>query len=261
MAEVDAKSGTMNIGGVALEVDVRGEGKPLLLLASEEQLELGTPLVDQLAARYRVVIPSAPGFGRSERPDWMTRAEDAAYVYLDLVESLNLRDVTVLGFSLGGWQAAEMAVMDDSFIATLVLVDPYGVKIGGPLDVDIQDLWIQTPETVAALTWRDPSLAQRDYSAMSEDELTVIARNRETFARFCWEPYMHNPKLKHRLHRISAPTLLLWGENDGIVTPDYGKAYAGLIPGARFETIPQAGHFPHLENPQAFMQAFERFVG
>lgn len=260
MAATGSSTQMMAVGGIGLEVDIRGDGPPLLLFSSEEQLENNTGLVDELASRFKVVMPSAPGFGHSERPVWMTRAEDIAFVYLDLIEHLELTDVTVLGFSMGGWIAAEMAVIDDSAMRKLVLVGPYGVKIGGPTDVDIQDLWIQHPDKIAALTWAKPESAVRDYSAMSEGELTVVARNRETFARLCWEPYMHNPKLKHRLHRIDVPTLVLWGSEDGITSPDYGQAYAQLITGAQFEMIPGAGHFPHLENEDGFVSAFDKFV-
>jgi pimeloyl-ACP methyl ester carboxylesterase len=95
---------------------------------------------------------------------------------------------------------------------------------------------------------------------MPEEKLTTVARNLESFARFGWEPYMHNPKLRHRLHRIKVPTLLVWGENDGIVTPDYGAAYRDLIPGARMATIAKAGHLPHLEQPDGFMKELRGFL-
>ncbi|MGE3248478.1 MAG: alpha/beta fold hydrolase [Beijerinckiaceae bacterium] len=261
MPGAESNTSIMAIGGVSLEVEIRGSGAPLLLLSNEEQLENRSTLADRLAQKYQLIIPSPPGFGHSERPDWMTRAEDISFVYLDLLEHLKLKDVTVLGCSLGGWIAAEMAVVDDSPFSKIVLADPYGVKIGGPYDRDVQDLWIQTPEKVAAMFWKNPELAKVDYTQMSEDELTVVARNKETFARFCWEPYMHNPKLMHRLHRIGVPTLVVWGDNDGVVTKDYGKAYAGLIPGAKFETIADAGHYPQLENTDAFLATFERFAG
>jgi pimeloyl-ACP methyl ester carboxylesterase len=251
----------MNVGGIEIEVDVRGSGKPLLLLSGEEQLENRSPFADALAKKYQVIIPSAPGFGHSPRPDWFTRTEDIPFVYNDLARQMNLQDALVVGCSHGGWIAAELAVLDDSFMSKLVLVDAYGVKIGGPYDRDIQDLWIQTTGQVAALTWKNPALAVRDFTAMTEDEVTVVAQNRETFARYSWEPYLHNPKLKFRLHRIRKPTLVVWGENDGIVTPEYGKAYAGLIPGAKFETVADAGHYPHLENQAGFMAVFERFAG
>ncbi len=261
MAVAEANTKTMKVGGVEIEVDIRGTGKPLLFLSSEEQLENASPLVDDLAKKYQVIIPSAPGFGRSPRPDWMTNPDDIAYVYLDLLATLGLNDVIVVGFSLGGWIAAEIATKDTRRISKLVLVDAYGVKIGGPFDVDIEDMWVLHPQKVAALKWHDVEKGKRDFASMNDDQLTVVAQNIETFARFCWEPYMHNPKLKRRLHRIDVPTLVVWGENDGLTKASYGKAYAGLIPGAKFETIAAAGHFPHIEQPEAFAKVLNGFIG
>ena len=260
MAMADTKVRMVKAGSVELEVDIRGTGAPLLLLTSEEQLELDLPLVDELAKTYQVIIPSPPGFGRSPRPNWMTNPDDIAYVYLDLLDALGTKKTNVLGFSFGGWIAAEMAVKDDSLISKLVLVDPYGVKIGGPFDVDIEDMWTLHPAKVAAMKWCDTEKGKRDFSKMNDDQLTVVAQNIETFARFCWDPYRHNPKLKHRLHRIATPTLVIWGENDGLTKPAYGRAYAKLIPGAKFETIAQAGHFPHIEQPAAFAKVLHGFL-
>jgi pimeloyl-ACP methyl ester carboxylesterase len=97
-------------------------------------------------------------------------------------------------------------------------------------------------------------------AALSDEALEVVARNREASALYLWEPYAHNPKLTRRLHRIDVPVLLLWGESDGIVTPDYGRAYAERIPGARFELIAGAGHVPQLERPDAFVECVVRFL-
>jgi len=250
----------ISVSGIDIEVRTYGTGAPLLLLAGEEQLEVDSPFVKELARDHKVIMPSPPGFGTSGRPDWITNPDDLAYVMLDLVEKLGLDNVPVVGCSLGGWIAAEMATKDDSRFSRLALIDPYGVKVGGPFDVDIQDIWILHPSKVAAMKWRDVEKGKRDYSTMSDDQLAVIARNTETFARFCWEPYMHNPKLKHRLHRIATPTLVIWGENDGVTAPSYGKAYAGLIPGARFETIAEAGHYPQIEQPEAVLKALRAFL-
>ena len=97
----------------------------------------------------------------------------------------------------------------------------------------------------------DMQFAHRDYDAMSEDELAVVARNRESTALFAWNPYMYNPKLKQRLHRIGVPVLFLWGASDRFAPPEYGRSYCAAIPGATFALIPDAGHFPHIEQPQA----------
>lgn len=250
----------VNVHGIDIEVKTLGAGAPIFLLQGEEQLEAGSAFVADLARTNKVIMPSPPGFGTSGRPDWVTNPDDLAYVMLDLAGMLGLAGAPLVGCSLGGWIAAEMATKDDSRFSHLVLIDAYGVKVGGPFDVDIQDVWIQLPQKVAAMKWRDQEKGKRDYAAMNDDQLTVVARNTESFARFCWEPYMHNPKLKHRLHRIQTPTLVLWGENDGVASAAYGKAYAGLIPGAQFETIAEAAHYPQIEQPEAVLKALRAFI-
>jgi pimeloyl-ACP methyl ester carboxylesterase len=252
----------VTIQGLKLEVERRGSGKPLLLLLSEESAqELSSPFVEGLAKGHELIIPQAPGFGRSERPDWVSSPDDISYMYLDLVEKLGLKGVPIVGLGLGGWIANEMLVKDDSFASRLVLVDPFGVKIGGPFDRDVQDIWTLHPTKVAELKWHDPDNGKRDYAGMEEEDVSIIARNLESFARFCWEPYMHNPKLKGRLSRIQVPTLFIWGESDGVITPAYGKAYSELIAGAKFVTVPKAGHYPQLEQPQAVLQHIDAFLG
>ena len=257
---VKSSSKFVTLGDAKIEVERRGKGKPLLLLYGEEALELEAPFVDELARKYEVIIPSPPGFGKSNRPDWITNIDDIAYLYLDLIEKLDLKKITVVGCSLGGWIALEMATKDDSRFAKLLLVDPYGVKIGGPWDRDIADIWATHPAELAKLKWHDPEKGKRDFPAMPEDKLAIIARNTESTARFCWEPYLHNPKLKHRLNRVTVPTLFVWGKSDGIVKESYGKAYAKLIKGAKFASLAKAGHLPHIEQPEAFLKAVKGFI-
>lgn len=253
-------SSLLRVSGMELELERRGRGDPLLVFYGEEGLELEAPALAELARDHELVIPSPPGFGRSERPDWIESPDDISYIYLDLLERLGFDKVPAIGFSLGGWLALEMATKDDSFFSKLVLVDPYGVKIGGPMDRDIEDVWNIHPERVAQLKWFDPEKGKRDFTAMPEHELAIIARNSESFARFCWDPCMHNPKLARRLHRVRVPTLFVWGENDGIVTPDYGRAYSRMIPRAEFSTIGMTGHYPHLEQPEAFLRLVRSFL-
>lgn len=251
----------IGLTGLKIEVERRGSGPPLMLIYGEEALELDAPWLDQIAERHELIIVSPPGFGGSERPLWLTNPNDLAFCCLELADKLKLKDCVVLGCSLGGWIAAEMAAMDDAFIAKLVLVAPYGIKIGGPLDVDILDIWLTHPAKVLAARWHDQSKGKRDFKAMSDDALTIVARNSESTARFCWQPYMHNPKLAHRLQRIAVPTLLVWGEQDRVVTTAYGRGFAERIPGAKLEVIADAGHYPHLEQPQKFMATLRSFVG
>ena len=249
------------IQGMKIEVERMGSGSPMLVLLSEEAaFERTSPFIQELARTHELIIPYAPGFGHSERPDWLTCPDDIAYIYLDLVEALSLKSVPVLGLSLGGWIAAEMAVKDDSFISKLVMVNPIGVKIGGPFDRDIQDIWTLHPTKVAELKYYDTDFGKRDYTNTPEEEVTIVARNLESFARFCWEPYMHNPKLKAHLHRIKVPTHFVWGENDGMTAKTYGKAYSEQVPGATFATVAKAGHYPHIEQPAAVLQQIKSFL-
>mgnify|MGYP000302368989 CR=1 FL=1 len=251
----------LTIQGMKIEVERMGSGSPLLVLLSEEAaFERTSPFIAELAKTHELVMPMAPGFGNSERPDWIGNPDDISYIYLDVVEKLGLKKIPVLGLSFGGWIAAEMAVKDDSFISKLSLVNPFGVKIGGPFDRDIQDIWTLHPSKVAALKYHDVEFGKRDYSQTSEADITIVARNLESFARFCWSPYMHNPTLRERLHRVNVPTLFIWGEKDGITAPSYGEAYSKLVPGAKFVKIANAGHYPHLEATDAFMSALNGFI-
>jgi pimeloyl-ACP methyl ester carboxylesterase len=252
----------MMVGGIRVEVSERGRrgGRPLLFLHPEIGLDGAAPLLDRLAERARVIAPSHPGFGGSEQPRSFDSIDDLAYFYLDLIDQLDLTDAIVLGVSLGGWIAAEIAVKSTQRLSHLVLANAVGIKVGGRESRDIADIFAITEPEFNALAYFDPKLAVRDYAAMPEREVRVIARNREATARYGWSPYLHDPKLKGRLHRINIPTLLLWGAADRILSEAYGRAYCAAIPGARFETIEQAGHFPHVERPDEFARRIFAFV-
>ena len=162
--------------------------------------------------------------------------------------------------SLGGWIAAEIAVKSTQRLSHLVLANAVGIKVGGRESRDIADIFAITEPEFNALAYFDPKLAVRDYAAMPEREVRVIARNREATARYGWSPYLHDPKLKGRLHRINIPTLLLWGAADRILSEAYGRAYCAAIAGARFEVIERAGHFAHIEAPDEFARRIFAFV-
>ncbi len=249
----------VEIGEVQIEVQRRGAGAPLLFLPGEDGLEVESPFLEMLAASHEVILIWPPGFGRSNRPEWVTM-DDVPYLCLDVMARLGLDQVPVIGCSLGGWIAVEMATRSDALMSKLVLIDPYGIKIGGPMDRDIADIYALHPAKLAALKWVDAEKGRRDLVNRPDDELFIIARNIESCARLCWEPYMHNPKLRRRLHRVTVPTLFVWGEADGIVTPDYGRAYAAGVSGAQFALIADAAHLPHVEQPEAVLAAVVPFL-
>jgi pimeloyl-ACP methyl ester carboxylesterase len=252
----------LTLHGVRLEILERGHGRPILWLHGEEGLDADAPFLDRLAAHGTVIAPSHPGFGHSPEAEGIDTVDDLSYLYLDLLAERDARDAVVLGASLGGWIAAELAVKCTARLGRLVLVGPLGIKVGDRETRDIPDMWALHPDEVLQLQYADPARAAVDYTKLSEDRVTVIARNREATALYGWEPYMHNPKLKQRLRRIDVPTLLVWGADDRFVAPgSYGAAYRALIPGARMDTIAGAGHFPHLERPDAFAERVAAWLG
>ena len=252
---------TIELPGAQIEVERIGGGPPLILLQSAEAYEAGLGLVDRLAGTREVFLPWAPGYGGSPLPETVRTIDDIAYIYLDLIEHYDLDGAVLIGCSLGGWIAAEMATKTCERLSSLVLVDPLGAKFGGAYDRDIEDIYFLPFDRVKAIKFADPGRDPLvDMTGLSEDQAMEVARHRETTARLCWEPYFHNPALKSRLHRIAAPTLVLWGEEDRFVSPEYGRAYAGRIPDSRFVSIAGAGHYPHIEQPDAFMDAVTAFL-
>jgi pimeloyl-ACP methyl ester carboxylesterase len=256
----DIPVSSLSIEGVTLELVARGQGRPLLFLHPEIGFDPDAAVLEQLGERTRVIAPSHPGFGRSDLPRGMTSVDDLAYFYLDLLETVDLWDVILVGVSFGAWIAAEIAVKTTERVSHLVLANPVGIKVSDRETRDIVDIFAVSEREFHDLAYHDPRLATRDYPAMSDEEVRIVARNRESTGRFGWSPYMHDPKLKGRLHRIKIPTLLLWGASDRMAREEYGRAYAAAIPDARFETIAGAGRFPHLEQPEEFARRVFSFA-
>lgn len=250
---------SIEVHGTRVEMSERGSGRPLLFLHPSIGLGGAAPALDLLSRGARVIAPSHPGFGRSDLPHQFTTVDDLAYFYLDLMDALDLRDAVVVGSQFGGWIAAEIAVKSTARIARMVLADAVGIRVSGRETSDIADIFAITEPNFVALAFHDPAKGTRDPS-LPEEEVTILARNLESTTRFAWAPYLHDPKLKGRLHRIDVPALLLWGAQDRIVSPDYGRAYAAAIPGARFATIGEAGHFPHIEQPEEFARTVLAFA-
>ena len=253
-------SGSLVVENTRIDVIERGEGRPVLFLHAENGIEPAMAAIDQLAKSARVIAPTHPGFGGSELPHGMRTVDDLSYFYLDLLDQLDLRDVTLVGVSLGAWIAAEIAVKSTARLSRLIVANAVGVKIGGREARDIADVFALTEQDYLEIVYCDPNVGRRDYKSLPDDEAHAAARAREATARFAWSPYFHNPRLKSRLHRISIPTLFLWGVHDRMVGETYGRAYCALIPGARFETIAHAGHFPHQEQPVEFAERVLAFA-
>ena len=251
----------VSLASTALELLERGQGRPLLFLHAGEGLAPERSWLELLSRKFRVIAPWHPGYGNSPLIDGSGSVDDLAYLYLDLATELGFENAILVGACFGGWVAAEMMVRSTARFSHLVLVDPLGIKVQGRDERDIADMHALPRAEYLKLAWADPAKGDIDFTKLSESELAAIVRGREAFTLYGWKPYMHNPRLKRWLHRIDRPTLLLWGTEDRIVTPAYGEGWRGVIPGARLEIIPQAGHFPHWEQPEEFAERLSAFVG
>lgn len=245
--------GRLAVGDVDLEVVRRGTGRPLLLLHGFQPVDPAAPFLEGLARHMEVIAPSHPGFGASTRPADFETVYDLTHLYLEVLDTLSHEQVTLVGLSFGGWLAAEVAVKACHRIDRLVLVDALGIKVSGRETPDVLDVFNTHPLDVERRTWHAPERWAPDYDEMSDDQLVARAGNWAALCLYGWHPYMHNPRLRRWLRRITRPTLVLWGASDGIVTPSYGRAYSELIPGSRFEVVPEAGHHPEIEQPEAFV--------
>ena len=247
------------IHGIDLEVVRSGTGQPIVLLHGFQQLAPDARFLHLLAGRASVIAPSHPGFGRSARPKDFESIYDLVNLYAAFLDSLPYDKVTLMGFSFGGWLAAELAVRTCHNIDRLVLIDPVGIKLSDRETPDILDVFNTHPETVKRATWHDEAKAP-DFNAMSDEALIIRHRNWESLSLYAWHPYMHNPRLAWWLPRIGVPTQVICGASDGIVRPAYGQAFAGSIPGAGFAVIDQAGHHPEIEQPDAFIDHVAAFL-
>jgi pimeloyl-ACP methyl ester carboxylesterase len=252
--------GIITLAGVDIDVWEGGDGPPLLFLHGAGGFRPGPVYLDLLGRHRRVIAPSHPGFGLSGLADWMDRPDDIAHLYLELLDRLNIGHLDVIGTSFGGWVAAELATMQPQRVRRLVLVAPAGVKTGSRDELDIPDIFAQPADAMQRMLYADPDKFRVDPAAMSDEELRIMLRNRESFALFAWEPYLHNPKLPHRLHRVTCPTLFLRGAHDGLISAEYTARYAALLPNARIITLPDTAHVPQLEQPDAFTAAVLAFL-
>jgi len=238
-----SRTDRLKVRDVDLEVVRRGSGSTIVFLHGFHPLDPDARFVEALSRGAAVLAPSHPGFGASARPADFETVYDLVHLYRELLDELPDDGITLVGASFGGWLAAE--------IAASVLVDALGLKLSDRETPDIVDVFNIHPDTERRLAWHDPQRSAPDFDALSDEALTRHARDREALCLYGWEPYMYNPRLKRWLGRITIPTLVLWGASDGVVKPSYGRAYASLIPGARFALIDEAGHHPEVEQPDA----------
>jgi pimeloyl-ACP methyl ester carboxylesterase len=238
------------VGSVELTVEKRGEGRSYLVLHGGAGPQSVAKFAQLLAEKDQnlVLTPTHPGFDGTTRPEALDSVAKLAKLYRGMLEQLELEDVTVIGNSVGGWVAAELALLASERLSRVVLVDAVGVDVAGHPVADLSGL---SPPEIMALAFHDPAPFMQDPASLSETERAVLANNQTALAAYA--PQMTDRTLASRLAELQVPALVVWGESDGIVNVDYGRAYAKAIPGARFIVLPGTGHAPQLETPEELL--------
>ena len=247
----------VEVRGTEIHVCSGGNGPPLLFLHGAGGGEW-MPFMDALCTDFHVIAPDHPGFGLSADADWLEKPADLAWFYLDYMDAMGLEGVHLVGSSLGGWVASEIACHGTDRLASLTLVSPAGLYVP---DAAIGDLFIWNREEVAQNLFVDPAFTQAFLSRpMDEAALDIVLKNRLTSARLLWAPRLHDPHLGKWLHRIDVPTFVVWGADDKVISVEHAPGFADEIPNARLEIFPQCGHLPFVEKADMFVAAFKKFV-
>ena len=252
---------TVAAAGVELALLRGGSGKPLLILHDE----LGYPgwmaWNEKLAQDRTLLIPLQPGFGKTPRIDWIRSYRDLAGFYSQVLRELRLEPIDVIGFSAGGFIAAEMAAADPNIFSHMVLVAPMGIK---PAEGEIMDFFAVTVGNHLLATIADPvkspEFGKLYGGQMTPERFEAFEDARSETARIGWEPFMHNPSLPYLLRGLKTPTLLIWGTRDVIVPRGCVDAYRAPLPGAQVVEIEGVGHRPEIENVVEFDRAVRKFI-
>lgn len=249
--------------GTGVEMFTAGSGAPLLFLHGIDGLEGSAPVLRELAKRFTVHAPSHPGFGNSQRPARLDRVDDLGYFYLDLMSLLRLDRPVVVGTSFGAWVAVETLTKEPARAAHLVLVSPLGLPTASRREQHVADIFMLSRQELGKRMQVGAPEAGSDMAVLTklpDERIRRLMRNDEAASLYGWTPYMSNPKLADRLHRISPPALMLWGDSDAIVSAAYREQWRAALPQAEIETIAEAGHRIHADQPAALAARITAFA-
>lgn len=251
----------VDVGGTKVHTLKGGTGEPLLILHGASGNTGWLRYVQALSEKFTIIYPSHPGFGKTPRPDWLESVPDLAAFYTWYLETLGLERVRTIGFSLGGWLAAEIAATCNHAFGKMMLVGSGGIK---PEQGEIADIFIISPAQVRELLFHDPSQApeyEEVYNrTLSPEEQLTADMNREMTVRLTWKPYMHDPRLTGLLARVNIPTRIVWGREDRIVPVECGTIFQKVIKGSDLVVIDQCGHSPQAEKPDEFVKVALDFL-
>jgi pimeloyl-ACP methyl ester carboxylesterase len=245
------------IAGTKIHLSRAGSGPAVLVLHHDIGTPDRLPFYDALAEKFDVLVPHHPGWGKSERPQWLRSPRDIASMSAWLLNDLGLRDVSLVGLGFGGWIAAEMASQAPDTYRRLVLVGAMGIK---PPEGDIADQAIVSYIDYPQSGFHDLAAFAKVYGDISIDQLEQWDICREMSFRTAWKPYMYNQTLPHLVGGIRAPALVIWGDDDRIVPISAGHAYTKALRNATMTTIANCGHFAEMEKPDEVAKLVTSFL-
>ena len=250
----------VDVGGAKIQVLKGGSGEPLVLLHGAGGSSGWLNYVQALSEKYTVYLPSHPGYGKSDRPEWLETMADLASFYTWFLEAQGLEGTRAIGFSMGGWLASEIAANCRHAFSKLMLVGSAGIQ---PKEGEIADIFIISPAQVTELLFHDPKQAP-EYESIYGGEPTpeqadIAERNREMSVRLCWKPYMYDLRLPGLLARVSIPTRIVWGGNDRLIPLECGRMFNKAIPGSDLVVIDNCGHVPQVEKTEEFVKTALEF--
>jgi pimeloyl-ACP methyl ester carboxylesterase len=246
---------TLTVDGCNIRFRRGGKGPPLLYLHGASGAPAIQPFMEKLAEKFDVLVPEHPGFGQSDEPEWLDNLADLAYFYLDVLDQLKLSKVSVIGSSIGGWLAMEMAIREPKRFESLVLVGPAGIRIP---EAQPGDIFLWSAETAARKIFVDPKFVE--FALANPPDIDTGLKNKHTVAKLAWEPRLHNPMLAKWLHRLKMPIQLAWGEQDHVMPVAYAQAFQKLLPQAKLQLFSNCGHLPQTEQPEKFANSAIEFL-
>ena len=254
----DCTESKYDVRGTGVHLRRGGSGEPMLFLHGASGVAGWLPAFQSLSETHDLMVPDHPTYGLSDEPDWLDSMDDLAMFYLDFLDQMDLNGLHLVGNSLGGWLAMEIAVRSCSRLKSLTLVGAAGIRIAGK---PIADIFMMDPDDLVREIFVDQSFADNILNTeLTEEQLDVQIRNRVATARLGWQPRLFNPNLRKWLHRITVPTHVIWGDTDKIVDPVYAAEFGQVIAGSEVTMIEKAGHLPHVERSEQFVEVVSNFI-